>query len=336
MQHPGCPRPGPGPISCRQSVPIRPGWERSRVQALLDPLLKPSAPSCATSATSRITSRATPALSRATPLNRFGGSERVGFRICLFTRFLSAATTLNMLGWRHSEVVWIGCEGLGTACVELVKGCFVWSFPPQTDTRRQGGQCACLVFHFASGGLGYIGLNGLLVEVGDHIYLVGVGLNFRKRMSRVDTDSRFGVYSIPGRAAEGILLTHGHEDHIGGVSHLPLHESAMVLLAIALLESDLRNSGSAENPSAGGGKGRPCPGRYLGEFIRMTHSIPDCFSLAIRTPEGIVFHTGDWKWDEEPVDGEHLEWDRLEELGREDWRFCSGIVRTRKLRPNPQ
>ena len=117
------------------------------------------------------------------------------------------------------------------------------------------------------------------------------------------------------------MLTHGHEDHIGAVPYLLPHIDGPVYgtpLTLALVEPKLVEHG-IDVPGARLTPLRPpqrvTVGPFEIEFIRVTHSIPDCVGLAIHTPEGVVVHTGDFKIDQTPLDGEHFDIPRFAQLG---------------------
>jgi ribonuclease J len=121
-----------------------------------------------------------------------------------------------------------------------------------------------------------------------------------------------------GRVA-ALVLTHGHEDHIGAVPHVaPLVDGPIygTPLTLALVEPKLEEHGLDDvqlvpvRP-----KERVTVGPFTIEFIRVTHSMPDCVALAIHTPAGIVVHTGDFKIDQTPIDGQHFDVHRFAELG---------------------
>jgi len=116
------------------------------------------------------------------------------------------------------------------------------------------------------------------------------------------------------------VLTHGHEDHIGAVPHVVPYVDGPVYgtpLTLALVEPKLQEPGLAGAHSLVPVKPRDRVriGPFEVEFIRVTHSIPDCVALAIHTPVGVVVHTGDFKIDQTPLDGEHFDVHRFAELG---------------------
>jgi ribonuclease J len=119
--------------------------------------------------------------------------------------------------------------------------------------------------------------------------------------------------------AAALVLTHGHEDHIGAVPHvLPLIDGPVYgsALTLALVEPKLREHGLEGRPLVTvKPRDRVSVGPFTLEFIRVTHSMPDCVALAIHTPAGVVVHTGDFKIDQTPIDGEHFDLHRFAELG---------------------
>ena len=173
------------------------------------------------------------------------------------------------------------------------------------------------------GGLGEIGLNMMLVEFGDDVVAVDCGLMFPDpdEMPGIDyviPDFSYAVAKRDGFRA--VLLTHGHEDHIGALPYLlrttriPVYGTPLTLALVAeklrehnLLETaDLRPMKPHDRIEAG-------PFRI--EPIRVTHSIADGIGLAIDTPVGTIVHTGDFKLDPSPLDGETPDYKRFTELG---------------------
>jgi ribonuclease J len=174
------------------------------------------------------------------------------------------------------------------------------------------------------GGLHEIGKNTCVFEYGDEIILLDAGLAF-------PTDGMHGVnivlpdmtYIRENRhKIKGMIVTHGHEDHIGGIAfHLKQFDIPVIYgprLAMALLEGKLEEAGVADRTEIRTVRPRDIVrmGSYFFvEFIRNTHSIADSFTVAIHTPVGIVIHTGDFKFDHTPVDGEHFDIQKLAEYG---------------------
>jgi ribonuclease J len=165
------------------------------------------------------------------------------------------------------------------------------------------------------GGLGEIGKNTMAICYGEDIMLVDAGLAFpSEEMLGVDLvlpDLTF--LSQQQSRLRGLAVTHGHEDHIGGIPFLLKEVTLPVIygpaLALGLLEKKLGEAGLSERTTLS--EVRPRQRVRLGcfevEFIRCTHSIADSFCLVIRTPIGVIVHTGDFKFDFTPVDGEHFD-----------------------------
>lgn len=174
------------------------------------------------------------------------------------------------------------------------------------------------------GGLHEIGKNTCVFEINDEIMLLDAGLAF-------PTDEMHGVnivlpdvtYLRENRhKIKGMIVTHGHEDHIGGIAfHLKQFDIPVIYgprLAMALLEGKLEEAGVRDRTEL-----RPVRPRdtvrvgnsFIVEYIRNTHSIADSCSVAIHTPVGIVIHTGDFKVDHTPVDGEYFDFQKFAEYG---------------------
>lgn len=172
------------------------------------------------------------------------------------------------------------------------------------------------------GGLLEIGKNITVIEYEDDIILVDCGLGFPEDdMLGVDLVIPDITYLEKNKdKIRGLVITHGHEDHIGGIPYLlkqinvPIYATKLTvgLITNKLEEHYLLRSTKIKEV-------RPGQVVTLGsmkvEFIRITHSIPDACSLAIHTPVGTIVHTGDFKIDYTPIDGEIIDLGRLAALG---------------------
>jgi len=185
----------------------------------------------------------------------------------------------------------------------------------------------------------FLGLGGL-GEIGLNVYLYGMGLKDNRRWLMVDLGLTFAEEHEPGveivlpdlrfieeerGALEGIVLTHAHEDHFGAVIDLwdrlraPIYATPFTA---AMLRSKLAEESSGIEPPITvvpmGARFKVGP--FDLEFVTMAHSIPEPSGLVIRTPHGIIFHTGDWKLDRTPLVGEPTDEEKIRSLGREGVR----------------
>ena len=172
------------------------------------------------------------------------------------------------------------------------------------------------------GGIGEIGKNMTAIEYGNDMILIDCGLAFPSEdMPGIDlVIPDFAYIKENAHKLKGIVITHGHEDHIGSLPYLlkdvkaPIYGSKMTL---TLLDNKIREH------KITGVKGicvKPGYvvkiGTFSVEFVKVNHSIPGAFALSIDTPAGLIFHTGDFKIDYEPIDGEVIDLARIAELGR--------------------
>ena len=180
------------------------------------------------------------------------------------------------------------------------------------------------------GGLGEIGKNMMVLELADDLILVDAGLMFPdEEMLGVDLvipDVSYVTERIS--KLRGVLITHGHEDHTGALPYVlprlrlpngkmpPIYCTRLTrgLIAVKLEEHRLDKQADLRVVRPGE---RVKLGRFNAEFIHITHSIPDSAALAIQTPVGTVFHTGDFKFDHTPVMGEPPDLTRIAEIGRQ-------------------
>ena len=172
------------------------------------------------------------------------------------------------------------------------------------------------------GGLGEFGMNMLALSWEATTIVVDAGVMFPDPdllgVDRIIPDLTY--LQQKGRAA-ALVLTHGHEDHIGAVPHVaPLVDGPIYAtpLTLALIEPKLEEHELDGVPLVPvKPRQRVTIGPFEIEFIRVTHSMPDCVALAIRTPVGTIVHTGDFKIDQTPIDGEHFDVHRFAQLGGE-------------------
>ncbi len=172
------------------------------------------------------------------------------------------------------------------------------------------------------GGLGEIGLNMTVVETGDDLLVIDAGLMFPdEEMFGIDHVIPDMSYLLARRAQiRAVLLTHGHEDHTGALPYL-LNEIKVPVygtrLSLGLAAEKLKEANllSHADLKAVRPRDRLQLGCFNVEFLQICHSIPDGLALAIGTPRGMIVHTGDFKFDQSPVDVQLTDYRRLAELG---------------------
>ena len=172
------------------------------------------------------------------------------------------------------------------------------------------------------GGLGEIGKNMLVIEYNKDIIIVDSGMTFPEEdMLGIDLVIPDISYLVENKdRIKAIFLTHGHEDHIGGLPYVlrqiqaPIYGTKLTLGLVngKLVEHELDKEVDLRVVKPGD---QVEVGDFSVEFIRVSHSIPDAVSLAIHTPIGTILHTGDFKFDQTPVDEEVTDFHRFAELG---------------------
>jgi ribonuclease J len=175
----------------------------------------------------------------------------------------------------------------------------------------------------AMGGLCEIGKNTWIIESGDKMFLIDGGLAFPSEdMHGVDLVFPELTYLIENQhKLVGMIITHGHEDHIGGIVNMLKSINIPIMygppLAVGLLEGKLKEHGLLGKSVIKRTKPRETVqlGPFAITWIRNNHSIPDSFCLIIQTPAGKIVHSGDFKFDHTPVDGEHFDIAPLAEAG---------------------
>ncbi|MGB1794679.1 MAG: ribonuclease J [Acidimicrobiales bacterium] len=178
------------------------------------------------------------------------------------------------------------------------------------------------------GGLGEVGRNSTCIEIGGKLLLIDFGVMFPDAtMPGVDVilpDTRWLQARSEDLAA--VIVTHGHEDHLGGVPHLlkqfevPLYgsELTMALARQKVIEARLEDRTSFHTLSDGQ---RLKIGPFDIEVLPITHSVPESLCVVLHTPQGVMVHTGDFKIDREPIDGRTTDIGRLKELSEEGVRL---------------
>ena len=174
------------------------------------------------------------------------------------------------------------------------------------------------------GGLGEIGKNMAVIEYGGDMIVVDAGLSFPDEdmlgIDLVIPDISYLEKNV--HKIRGILLTHGHEDHIGALPYVlrsirvPVYATRMTvgILSYKLKEAKLDYNPTIYTVNTGDTVALGC---FQAEFVHVNHSIADACAIAIKTPVGTVFHTGDFKLDVSPIDGQLIDLRRLGEIGQE-------------------
>lgn len=171
------------------------------------------------------------------------------------------------------------------------------------------------------GGLGEIGKNMTVFRYGDDMILIDAGLMFPEDdMLGIDLVIPDITYLVENKdKIKGIFLTHGHEDHIGALPYVmkqidcPVYGTALTL---GILQGRLKENGVGNETLHVVKPGDKInTGAFKLDFIRVNHSIPDAVAIAITTPIGVIIHTGDFKIDHTPVDGQVMEFNKFAEYG---------------------
>jgi len=190
--------------------------------------------------------------------------------------------------------------------------------------RKQNNHSASKVKVMMLGGLNEIGKNLAVIEYEEDMIIIDCGLAFPDE-DMLGVDLVIPDYTYLEKNADrirGILLTHGHEDHIGGLPYLlktldvPVYGTRLTLGILENKLAEHRLLGERELVTVEAGTMLRL-GVFKCEFIRANHSIADACMIAIRTPEGTILHTGDFKLDVSPIGGEMMDLTRIGEYGRE-------------------
>jgi len=190
--------------------------------------------------------------------------------------------------------------------------------------RRKGSARDGVVTAVPLGGLGEIGKNMMAVEYGGRIIVIDSGLAFPEEdMLGIDIVIPDMSYLLERKEqVEALILTHGHEDHIGGLPYFLQNFDVPVLgtrLTLGLAEGKIEEHGLSLGDRARVVEpaSRVGLGPFEITFFRVNHSIADCVGMGIKTPVGTLVHSGDFKFDQTPVDGKVTGYHELAELGRD-------------------
>ncbi|RJE86808.1 ribonuclease J [Paenibacillus sp. 1011MAR3C5] len=175
---------------------------------------------------------------------------------------------------------------------------------------------------FALGGVGEIGKNMYVIQYNNDIVVVDSGLKFPEEdMLGIDIVIPDISYLTENRdKVRGILITHGHEDHIGGLPYVLRHLNVPVYgtkLTLGLIEGKLKEAGLLGETKRIliNADSEVQMGSIRATFFKTNHSIPDSVGVSLDTPEGIVVHTGDFKFDHTPVNDQFADLQRIAEIG---------------------
>ena len=176
---------------------------------------------------------------------------------------------------------------------------------------------------FALGGVGEIGKNMYVIQYANDIVVVDAGLKFPEEdMLGIDIVIPDISYLTENRdKVRGIILTHGHEDHIGGLPYVLKHLNVPVYgtrLTLGLVENKLKEAnllGETKRILIDADSEIQLGSVLKASFFATNHSIPDSVGVCVETPEGAVVHTGDFKFDHTPVNGQYADLQRMAQIG---------------------
>ena len=187
------------------------------------------------------------------------------------------------------------------------------------EGRTKGGKLRIIPL----GGLAEVGKNMTAIEYGDDIVVIDAGMGFPDdEMPGIDLVIPDISYLVKNAdKIRGILITHGHEDHIGAIPYVLQQINVPVYgtrLSLGIIEGKLDENPPEYDPELYTVEAGDVInlGVFKAEFIHVNHSIADACAIALKTPVGTVFHTGDFKLDVSPIDGKMMDLTRIGEIGR--------------------
>ena len=189
----------------------------------------------------------------------------------------------------------------------------------ENNKRVQGGKLRVM----SLGGLQEIGKNMTVFEYGDDIVVIDAGLGFPDdEMLGIDLVIPDISYLVKNaHKIRGILITHGHEDHIGAIPYVLKQINVPIYgtrLSLGIIEGKLDEQPPAFDPELYTVEAGDVIslGVFKAEFVHVNHSIADACAISLKTPVGTVFHTGDFKLDVSPIDGKIMDLTRIGEIGK--------------------
>lgn len=174
------------------------------------------------------------------------------------------------------------------------------------------------------GGLEEVGRNCTLFEYGNEIIVIDMGLQFPEEdMPGIDyIVPNFDYVRGKEKNIKGVIITHGHYDHIGGIPHImgnignpPMYMGRMTAGLVRKREEDYRNNNKLNIAEINEDTKLQLGNYFRIEFLRVNHSIPDCFAVIIHTPAGTIIHTGDFKIDFSPINDKPADLNRIAQIG---------------------